>query len=317
MVVLTLVLACSGKKKDAPAPAAGPAAPPATPMTTPIPVGSSPAMKPGAAGVETAERSRAMCEAALPVEARGGLRVEGAVVGGHMTCNLYEQKNLAASVTADCARGTSLEDFQNKEPKMRAEVIPDLGRGGWRAKSLMGITQFYDGQAECECRATAFKKGIDDLALARAFEAGLTAATAPKPPPPVPGEADPHCDDIVSPTLRDQFGFDKRVEQSVNFGTLRCVYTGKATLYVELDCKESARSPLDRLETKRNGQRGLGRYKKDLDIGRGAFLEYGDKVTFVDKDVDCLISTAVLSNKPPDIERIARAVEAGITTVPR
>jgi hypothetical protein len=306
---LLLLMACSGKKDEAGA-AGGSAAPAPSPVTTPVAAPSG--RKPLFPGVETAERSRAMCEAALPAEGRPGLRIEGAVVGGHMTCNLYRDKALAGSVTADCARGTSLEDFQNKRPKVRFETIPGLGRAAWRARSLMGITQFYDGQAECECKATSFKKGVDDLALARAFEAGLTLETAPKAPPPVAGEAQLRCDDVVPPPLRDRHGFSRRVEQSASFGTVRCVYSGKGSLIVDLDCKQAARPALERLDAKRRAQKSLGRWKKDLDLGNGAFLE-ADKVTFVDPETECLVTTSIMKKRPPDVVPIARAIEKSVT----
>jgi hypothetical protein len=312
-VVVAALLGCKGGR---PEPAPVPAAPDAAVSAVEVRSLEVPADQPlvaGGAPIETHARARARCESVLPADVRAGLTVEGAVVGGHMTCNLYRGKTMVGSVTADCARGTTMEDFQNRLPRVKLKQVAGLGRGAWRASSIMGFTWFYDADVDCECRASAFKKGIDDLALARGFETGLTAETAPRPPPPPPGEAKLQCDELVPPALRDRLKLAKRVDQTASFGKVRCAYSGKGTLYVELDCKASPRSAAERLESARRWQKTLQRFKADAELGKGAFLEEGNKMTFIDPETDCLVSTWLVKRKKPKVQEIARDVEQAVT----
>jgi hypothetical protein len=257
---------------------------------------------PAPAAITSGDAAAAKCAALVPETLRAGLAASGAFLPGSATCNFKRERKLALSVMLRCDRGTSLESFENQRPKYVRDA--KVGRSGY---DLSGRLSWYASQVDCTGEVWSFDPQLDALAFAKAADQAVTAATAPLPGAPSKQAPGLRCDEIAPAALRDRLKLTKRTEQTISGDVLTCRYAGtQGGLLVTVDCGDNAAHHLD---SQRDGQKHLGRYLHDVDVGRGGFEEAGQQITFLDPQTDCIVSVAAASD--PLIA--AREVEAAVT----
>lgn len=250
----------------------------------------------------------ALCSPLIPVDLRGGLDLQGIMLG-NLGCMFKKNGKLVGGVAIDCARGLTIQVFKTQKPSS-AQDIAGLGRIAWRYTDVDRV-EVFASKVDCTVGVTSYAPGaIDTTAVATAVDTALDAKTAPTQPLP-PRAPGLRCDRYLPAALRTRAGATSLWRQAYTGTGIECVY-GPRTLKIHLECAADAASADARLAELRKLLEPIDETEGPaaIAVGRNGFKYGHADAAFIDPDTNCIVNLSSHGLDPADA---AKDIEAAIT----